>query len=243
MASSNSAYPLLLARVPLFADLSDETLRRLGRGALLVEHGRGERLFEAGEIPDYLHLLIDGSVQLTGAIDDREAVVELLRPVDAFIMAAVLTSKPYLMSAKVVDPARLLLIPAALLREQVSTDPRLALTMLGSMANQYRQMVRQVKDLRLRTAAQRLGIYLLRLHEADGDDQTLLLPFDKKLVAARLDMTPESLSRALSVLREHGVEVDFSVVHIAAIERLRKFCRLDEVLDRLDQELGGLAAQ
>lgn len=232
----------LLQRIPLFADLALDTQHRLAEGARLQSYQRGAVLFKAGEAPEFLHVLISGSVQLTASTDDeREAVVELLRPIDHFLLAAVLTTRPYLMSATVVEDAHILLIPSAHLLQLVTADPPLALTMLGSMAQQFRQMVRQVKDLRLRTTSQRLGIYLLHLVESEGDGNVTVLPYDKKLVAARLDMTPESLSRGIAGLRQHGVDVRHNTVRITDLDKLREFCRLDHLLDQLEADLQVIA--
>jgi CRP-like cAMP-binding protein len=56
-----------------------------------------------------------------------------------------------------------------------------------------RESRRQVKDLKLRTAAQRLGCYLLA--RAKDPEQ---LPFNQRLLAARLSCCQENLSRALT---------------------------------------------
>lgn len=228
----------LLGRTPLFSAVSKGTLDTLAGGALLRRYDRDAPLFQAGDQPEYLHLLVHGSVQLSaGTSDGREAVVELLHPIDTFIMAAVLTSQPYLMSARAVEPAQILLIPARLLLAELKTNPELALTLLGSMAQQYRHMVREIKDLRLRTASQRLAVYLLHLVEHAGSDQAARLPCDKKLLAARLGMTPESLSRAISELRRHGVNVRGDEVRITDLQTLHEFCRIDQLLDTLERDL------
>ncbi len=227
----------LLGRTPLFAAISRDTLNTLAAAALLRRYERDAQLFQAGDQPEYLHILVHGSVQLSaGTPDGREAVVELLHPIDTFIMAAVLTSQPYLMSARAVEPAQVLLLPARVLLAELKTNPELALTLLGSMAQQYRHMVREIKDLRLRTASQRLAVYLLHLVESAGSEQARL-PCDKKLLAARLGMTPESLSRAISELRNHGVNVRGDEVRITDLQTLHDFCRLDQLLDTLERDL------
>ena len=229
---------LNLRRAPLFCDISINTLRAISRAATSQSYKAGELLFSAGEPPDYLHVLIEGTVKLTASqLDGRESIIELLQPVDSFLMAAVLTSKPYLMSAEAIGPVRVLLIPSALLRRHVSTDSHLALTMIASLANQYRQMVRHVKDLRLRTAAQRLGIYILHLVEKEGSNEALTLPFVKKLIAARLNIAPESLSRAIIALRQEGVDFHEDEVRVRSISKLRRFCQVDNILDQLDEDL------
>lgn len=228
---------LALRRAPLFCDMAPKVLQALSQEVTPASFAPGDFLFKAGERPDYLHVLMEGTVKMTtGPLGGRESVIELLQPVDSFLMAAVLADKPYLMSAQAIGKVRILTIPATLLRRLVSTEPQLALMMVASLANQYRQMVRHVKDLRLRTAAQRLGIYLLGLAEKDGSGETLALPFVKKLIAARLNMTPESMSRAILSLRDEGVDVFEDEVHIHDIEALRDFCKVDNILDELDEE-------
>lgn len=227
----------LFARTPLFSSISAPALHALATGATLAHFERDAVLFQAGEQPEYLHLLARGSVQLSaGTPDGREAVVELLHPYETFILAAVLTSQPYLMSARAVEPVHVLLIPARLLLGELKTNPELALALLGSMARQYRHLVREIKDLRLRTASQRLARYLLQLVESEGG-QAVRLPGEKKLLASRLGMTPEHFSRAIAELRRHGIDVRGDDVRVTDLAELHAFCRLDQVLDSLEQDL------
>jgi CRP/FNR family transcriptional regulator, transcriptional activator FtrB len=227
-----------LGQVSLFADLSADALRELTEGALLQRFRSETLLFRQGELPDFLHVLLEGSVQLAGASGDgRKTVVEILKPVDAFMPAAALTNKPYLVSAKVVDPARIVMLPAPALRDQITRDSGLSLAIIASLARQYRNMLRQVKDLKLRTSTQRLGCYLLDLDEEAGGNGTVELPHDKRLIAARLGMTPESLSRAFSALRKLGVEVNGHRVRLNDLPGLRQYCMPDRLIDGADPDL------
>ena len=47
-----------------------------------------------------------------------------------------------------------------------------------------------------------------------------MLPYDKALIAGRLGMKPESLSRAFAKLRELGVRVNQSSAAISSVSRL-----------------------
>ena len=133
--STPSPVVAALARTPLFAAFSDETLRKLAARSTLRQFERDEILFRAGDPPAYLHVLLGGSVQLSAATPGgREAVVELLRPVDVFLMAAALVSQPYLLSARTVEPSQILLIPLDRLLGELRTNPELTLALLGSMA-------------------------------------------------------------------------------------------------------------
>lgn len=227
-----------LSAIPLFSDLSTDTLRELTNGAFLQRFPSETVLCRQGELPDFLHVLLEGSVQLIAAsLDGRETVVEILKPVDAFMPAAVLANKPYLISAKVVDAARIVLLPAQALRDQIARDPQLSLAIIASLARQYRGMLRQVKDLKLRTSTQRLGCYLLALAEEAGGNGAVELPHDKRLIAARLGMTPESLSRAFSALRKMGMEVHGNRIVLKDADRLREYCIPDRLIDSPEPDI------
>lgn len=223
--------------LPVFAGIEGAQLLELTRGALLHRFPKETRLFDQGETPDFLHILIEGAVELYAAADGRETAIEILSPVDCFILAAALTDTPYLMAAKVLEPAQILLLPARSLREQIARQPQLALTMIASLAQDFRMMVRQIKDLKLRTASQRLAAFLLRLAEENGTEGTVALPFSKRILAGRLGMTPENLSRAFAGLREHDVRICGNTVIIADVAKLQAFCRPDALIDHVERNL------
>jgi CRP/FNR family transcriptional activator FtrB len=94
----------------------------------------------------------------------------------------------------------------------------------------FSALVRQVCDLKMRTTAQRLGCYLLELSDVRAENTaTLRLPFDKRLLAARLGCRQENLSRAFAALRSFGVETHGARVILHDIARLRAYSVPDEL--------------
>jgi CRP/FNR family transcriptional regulator, transcriptional activator FtrB len=227
-----------LRATALFKPLTEEQLDELLRGSYLQRFPKGTLLFEEGESADFLHVLLEGSVELFARGSDAgETVVEIFWPVDCFILAAVLTDRPYLMSARTLEPSRLLLLEAGNVRRRIAADNGLALIMMGALAGHFRRMVRQIKDLKLRTGTQRLGCFLLRLIDETGQDGEAALPFPKAILASRLGMTSESLSRALSVLKEHGLETAGNRVIIRDRVRLEAVSRPDDLIDESERDL------
>jgi CRP/FNR family transcriptional regulator, transcriptional activator FtrB len=228
----------LASRLPLFDALDPECLEQLLEPALTREVEAGVTLFEQGGRPAYLHVLLEGAVELRGV--DRagnEVVVEVVWPVDCFILAAAVTDAPCLMAARTLEKSRLLLIPAAHLRAELYREPALALVLLASLARHYRAMVRQVKDLKLRTSAERVGAFLLSLAQEQGSSGTVELPYLKRVLAERVGMTPENLSRAFARLRERGVHMKGSHVIIDDIDQLAAWCRVDTLIERVEDAL------
>lgn len=210
-------------------------LGRIAAITTLVEVAPGVELCRQGAIPDRLHILLDGQVTLSGtAPDGASAVVEVVHPAAHFVLAAVLTELPYLMSAHADTRSRLLLVDAAALRALLERAAPLALALMRAEAQDFRAMVRQVRDLKLRSAAQRLGCYLLALvTDPTAQSAELRLPFDKGLLAARLGCRQENLSRAFAALRAYGVETHGARVLLHDIARLRAFAVPDELADPL----------
>ena len=232
-ADSNDIVARMLGATPMFADLRDDVRAKLRAISRVFKVDRGQSLCVQGALPDVLHILLEGQVALTGvAPDGTEAVVDVVHPVSHFVLAAVLTEQPYLMSAVAVLPSRGLEIDAASLRALLREEHTVALTILQSQARDFRMMVRQIRDLKLRSAAQRLGCYLIALvDEPDVARADIRLPFEKSLLAARLGCRAENLSRAFAALREHGVETHGARVTLHDIAGLRRFAIPDELPD------------
>jgi CRP/FNR family transcriptional activator FtrB len=215
----------LLRLSPLF-ELLDERL--IGSLAGIAQEARlpaDAELCRQGSQPEHLHILLEGQVALWAtAPDGSRAVVEVVRPPGYFVMATVLTRLPYLMTARTVTPVHLLLIDVGGLHALLASELGLSNTLLRAEALNFRSLVRQVQDLKLRTAAQRLGCYLLALaDDADAGSVQFRLPFDKRLLAARLGCRQENLSRAFAALRNVGVETHGARVILHDIPALRGF--------------------
>ncbi len=232
-SSTTLGAPHRLRLTPLLERLDDHILTELAACTQEVTLPADHVLCRQGAMPTHLHILLEGQVALWGAAPDgSSAVVEVIRPPGYFVLATVLTRLPYLMSARTVASSRLLLIDVEGLHGLLEREATLATALLRAEALNFRAMVRQVQDLKLRTAAQRLGCYLLALcQDPIAETANFRLPFDKRLLAARLGCRQENLSRAFATLRSVGVETHGSRVILHDIKALREFAVPDELAD------------
>ncbi|UDL92709.1 helix-turn-helix domain-containing protein [Mesorhizobium sp. PAMC28654] len=223
--------------LPLFRALSSSKRTELLRNAMVHGVASGTVLFEQGDVPNFQLIVLSGSAQLFGrSTEGREVLIEAVRAPDLIIPAAVVTGAPYLMQARVPEPSSFLLIHAAAFRAAVEADPSLAHAVIGSLAQQFRRMVRQIKNLKLRTATQRVGCYLLALSQRQHTPDKAVLPFEKMLIASELGITRESFSRALSSLSKSGIQVHGQIVVIHDAPRLAAECGYDPVTDGPDTD-------
>jgi CRP/FNR family transcriptional activator FtrB len=221
-----------LADLPLLAALSPTSRADLLRQAVVHAVTPGTLLFEQGEIPNFQIIVLTGSVHLLGRSSaGHEVLIEVVEPPDLIIPAAILTKSPYLMRARIPEPSRLLMIQANAFRAAVVREPSLALEVIGDLAGQLRRMVRQIKNLKLRSVKERVGCYLLGLARRQGTPHRVQLPYGKSLIASELGMTRESLSRTLSALQSDGITVEGDTILIDDPVRLAAACCLDPLID------------
>ena len=218
--------------LPLFQKLSESARTDLLRASMVHGAAPGTVLFGQGEIPNFQLVVLSGSALLFGrSHDGREALIEVVRAPDLIIPAAVATGAPYLMQARVAEPSRFLLIQAEVFRAAIEADPFLAHAVIGSLARQFRRMVRQIKNLKLRSSEQRVGCYVLALSKRQGTPERAILPYEKTLIASELGITRESFSRALASLESFGIRVEGQTIAILDGALLASKCMPDPLID------------
>ncbi len=218
--------------LPLLRGMTPAARADLLRQAVSHSVATGTVLFEQGEHPTFQHIVLAGSVHLFARSGEgREVLIEIVRPGDLVIPAAVVTASPYLMQARVLEPSRFLLIQADSFRAAVGEDPALAQGMIASLASQFRRMVRQIKNLKLRSSTERVGAYILSLSRAQKNRNRVALPYEKNLIASELGMTRENFSRTLSALQSHGITVKGNTILIADSRKLAAISGPDPLID------------
>jgi CRP-like cAMP-binding protein len=212
-------------------------LRRLLRQATTVEYARGETLFRQGDPAAHFFVVFEGWVKvyrLTRA--GNEAVVGVFSKGQSFAEAAAFLQGEYPASAEAAADCRLLRLPTGSLIDWVHEAPELGLAMLASTSRHLHALVQQIEQLKARTGTQRVAEFLSDLCPVEDGACTIGLPYDKALIAGRLGMKPESLSRAFARLRPLGVVIDHNTAAISDVASLRGF--VDEEQPYLDSELG-----
>ncbi|OXT02084.1 transcriptional regulator [Notoacmeibacter marinus] len=214
----------------LFADMEPESFDALMRGAYVQSFPPQIQLISEGEAPDFLHVVLSGSVDLFSTWNGRETSMATLYPISTFILAASVKNAPYLMSARTLERSRIALLPSEDVRAIFDTDNSFARTIVTELAQCYRSVVKNTKDLKLRTSLERLANYLLRQRRRTGSDE-FDLRMEKRRLASFLGMTPENLSRAFKGLEPYGVKVKGSHIAITNPDDLLQFAKPDPLID------------
>ncbi len=137
------------------------------------------------------------------------------------------TGNRYPATAEAVSDARIVRIPADHIVRCIRESPDIALAMIASTSQHLHHLVQQVEQLKAQSGVQRVAEFLATLAPNDHGSCVIALPYDKVLIAARLGLKPESLSRAFAKLRSVGVDVQASHVAVSDITRLRQIAADD----------------
>lgn len=221
----------LVRDLPLFCGMTAGHFDMLFDAALLQKFPERTVLIEEGDMPDFLHILVDGTVELFAAWDGHETTIDIIRPVTTFILAAVIREECYLKSARTLNSARILMIPAQAVRDVFGRDAAFARAIVNELASRYRRMVRVLKDQKLRTGIERLANWILEEDRHQGGHRQFTLVHDKRTLSARLGMTPENLSRNLAGLVGHGVTSSGRKIVISDYRALQRLAKSDPLID------------
>jgi CRP/FNR family transcriptional regulator, transcriptional activator FtrB len=212
-----------LEGLPIFAGLAMAVVYRLLSFASIGDFAPGTLLFEEGEQPQVLYVMIKGIAEMFSTLEGRDCGVMLMNPGDVFVPAAVLFGTPYATSARTMARCRMLLIDAEAVRAEAARTAQFGMHLSRAIAGQFRLAVREVIDLKTRTAAQRLASFLLRVIDS-SDAPAPALPMRKRDLAARIGMTPETLSRSFQILADNGLLVRGKQIIVKDRARIERFC-------------------
>jgi CRP-like cAMP-binding protein len=197
--------PSLLQRMPLFSQLPETDTGLVARHARERRLARGEVLFQRGDMPHGFYLVVSGQIKLAfSSAQGTEKVVEIVGPMQSFGEAVMFMNVPCPVFAEALSDAVLIHIGQSVVTGLIDQDPSFAHKLLAGMAIRLHGLVRDVETYSLRSSAQRVIGYLLQLADSDRPCE-IELPTSKQVVASRLNLTPETLSRIFHDLSEAGM--------------------------------------
>ena len=197
----------VLGNAQLFRGGTQAQLRALASQCSCMAAERGQRLVDVGARVPGIFLVAYGQVKVSLLQDHvEEKVVRLVQAGQDFGIACAVTGLPAAFEATAVEKCKLVVVPAVALLALIERDPRSAWQVVLTLSRRNLELLSDLRDATLRTGAQRLAAYLAALPaEPAGEASAVQLPATKTLVASRLDMKKETLSRLLQSLTIRGV--------------------------------------
>ncbi|NLR73658.1 Crp/Fnr family transcriptional regulator [Leeia aquatica] len=195
--------PSLLGHLNLFAQLDEKSLARLAERSQQVRVPRHAFVFHRGDPASGLYVVAVGRVKLSiPAANGQEKVIEFFGSGQAFGEAMMFIEQPYMVQAQALEDCLLLWVSKQDVLAVIDRQPAFARSLLTGMAARLHTLMQDIEMVSLHSASQRLIHYLLNLPCESG---LLTLPVNKNVVASKLGLTPETLSRLLHQFSDAGI--------------------------------------
>ncbi len=216
----------VLASLPLFQQLRESEIINLAAGTHEVGLCKGQILFQKGALLEGFYAVVHGQVKLSfSSPRGHEKVVSILGPGQSFGEAVMFMECPCPVFAQALADSNLLYIARQGIFAAIDHDSAFARRMLAGLSMRLHGLIQDVEGYSLHTATQRvIGLLLQLASIGTSSSVECTLPANKHVIASRLNLTPETLSRVLHSLHEAGlIEVRGKRITIRDPGRLSRF--------------------
>lgn len=216
-----------LGKCLLFASLNAVDFDRILSRTRLISLDEGDMLFKQQEPAKEIFLLRSGQVKLALiSPEGHEKVIDLIAPGQTFAEAIMFAgSHVYPVTATALVDSEVWAIEAstyeAILRESTTA----CFAVMAQMSRRLHWQIAELDRLTLHNAAFRVVAYLLdQLPSTHLESAEVRLDTAKHVIASRLSITPETLSRTFARLSRDGlITIEDNSVRIHDIEKLRSY--------------------
>jgi CRP-like cAMP-binding protein len=185
----------------------------------------GATIFRQGDRALCIVVVLDGYVKLsrTAACGD-ETLINICTVGESLYEALAPDGEIYGVGAEAVGEVCAMKLSATRFRNAVRESSSLAGAVMAEAARKVSALIGEIESLKGLNADQRLARFILSLCPRGEDSCSIRLPYDKRLIAARLGVKQETLSRAFAKLRDIGVRTEMRDVQVESVLRLAAEC-------------------
>ena len=159
-------------------------------------------LFRQGDKVTAIYFVEAGGLRLERRTFDGRRLILGVTPADQFFVEAALFSESFHCDAVATESSRVRIYPKAALLTALSADPTSALSFLKLMAHQVFDLRQRLEVMKVRSAADRVMLYLDL--KAGPDGRTVNLRSQLQDIASELGLTREAFYRTLAGLERAG---------------------------------------
>ncbi|MDW9701652.1 cyclic nucleotide-binding domain-containing protein [Sinorhizobium meliloti] len=211
-------------RSRFFVRLPRSTVDSILKDTRLSTYEEHDVLFHQGDGIDDVFFVLSGLIRLYRVgKDGREADVAVFSKGEMFAENAMYLGRATA-SAEAAEASIVARIDGAKLRQLAAADGDVAQAFIEHLCHRGKMTEDLLAQDRLLTAPQRVASYLLgHCPNGTATSFSFRLPFQKSVLAGKLGLAPEALSRAFSTLRQSGVTVKGRMIDIHDRHALERF--------------------
>lgn len=216
-----------IASAPLFANLSEESLKQLARHAIVRQHPANQLILLENDWGGAVYLILGGWVKIrTYNLDGKEITLNIVGKGEVVGEMAVLEEAPRSTDVITLTPTNVCSIPAQDFSQILYREPQAGIRLAQLMAKRLRQINRRLQ-LREADSQARVVDTLLFIAEGQGkvsDRGTEIPNLPHRELSSMSGLARETVTRVLSKLEDKEmIEREGSVLRIlnlAALQRM-----------------------
>jgi len=222
-----------LAQLPIMKRLHADVLEQVSQRGTVEKIPAGTDICRESEEANSVIWVLSGRLKTAVHLGEKEeTVIDIISRGGKLGLAEVAEGGAYSVSAQSIEDAAIFRLKKDDFLGLMETEFDFQMAVFAHISFVMRGAVKEINDLKLKNTSRRLGSYLLAMTPIEEGAADIDLAFGKRLLAARLAMKPESLSRALAKLKSAGVVSDRNKIHIEDVEALKEYCgEEDDVLE------------
>ena len=212
----------VLSHLPLFAGIAAPQVAAIAQRCWTLRMCRGEAVVGRQAPLPGVFAVAYGTVKLVlGSPERDERVLRLVGGGQTFGEASALLGRPAGYQALALAECKLIVLPTAVLLELAEREPRFARNAMDVLAQRVISLLDELQAATLQRSSQRLAAYFDSLAGAGAAVPTRIeLPVSKTMLAARLGVKKETLSRLLRQFAAQGL-IEVERREIALLDRVR----------------------
>ncbi len=188
----------ILAQTSFFAATPSSVLQTIAASATTQQLQRGDVLFNEGDSPDALFVVLSGRIAIAvdnKPLDARESVLALMETGDLFGELGLLDNGARSAMARAIEPSTVLRIPYEPVVEHMRSNPAMLWGVAKLLATRLRTMDEVLSDSVFLDVTGRTAKRLLEL--SSGNDE-FVLPVTQEELAGMVGASRERVNKAIA---------------------------------------------
>lgn len=221
---------LEMLRGALFlSGLPESDFRKFASETPIIALSAGQALFHQDDPATAFYFVLDGwAAMFREGADGERTAIHLVGPGESFAEAVLAPGSRYPVSGEAATDLRVARVDASHFRNLIMQSPELALSIIAAVFAKLRRLVARIEQDQEWPPQRRVAAFLHGICGNKNGTCRFDLPVEQRYIAARLSMTPATLSRALSDLAAVGVEAKRRKIIVHDVDRLARFVNRSE---------------
>jgi CRP-like cAMP-binding protein len=217
-----------LSRVPIFSELSKETLDKIEKVGQRKKFNKGEIILLEDDAGTALFIIINGKVKVSRSSNDgKEVILTILNADDFFGEMAILDGQKRSATVSAIETSEVFVIQRDDFINLLYAHPEISIALLQELTRRLRNADMKIKSLSLKDAEGKVATVILQIADdigkiKHGKVEIEKLPLQQDL-ANMAGTSRETISRTLHSFAKKGlVEMDGNKLIITDYEKFKE---------------------